>query len=170
VPRQSSWEQRRAWLDIQRAYDVLVNPKRREPYDRRRGGGGGEEFTEAGAASSSERGAAAGVEGYLPGPLEVADLQGEEFFWAVEGYFAALDAAEPQAEAAAPSFGVAETAWEDVQDFYDHWLAWGSQRDFAEAAARHSAGELASAPNRQARRLMEAENERLQRQARKDYG
>ncbi|CAK0874064.1 unnamed protein product, partial [Prorocentrum cordatum] len=81
------------------------------------------------------------------------------------GYFAAVARAE---RAAAPTFGTTLSPWEEVAEFYGFWLGWSSHAPYPQAE-RHGVAAVAAAPNRQVRRLMEAEDEKLQRQARKAF-
>ena len=68
---------------------------------------------------------------------------------------------EPLGEAPMQSvcFGRPCSPWDDVREFYNFWSSWSTRRPFPEASA-FPAEELASAPNRAARRCMEQENEK----------
>ena len=64
-----------------------------------------------------------------------------------------------------PSFGLSGAPWKEVGAFYAEWSSFVSVKDFSWADEYNPA----SAPNRKIRRLMEQENEKKRKAARKEY-
>jgi DnaJ family protein A protein 5 len=66
---------------------------------------------------------------------------------------------------AGPAFGGAGAPWEAVATFYAEWAGFASAKDFAWADEYNPA----SAPDRRVRRLMEADNAKARKAARREY-
>lgn len=64
-----------------------------------------------------------------------------------------------------PSFGFSTAPWPEVASFYNAWSGFTSIKDFSWAAEYNPA----SAPNRRVRRVIERENEKQIKAARKEY-
>ena len=64
-----------------------------------------------------------------------------------------------------PEFGLSSASWPEVNAFYAEWSSFSSARDFSWAGEYNPA----SAPNRQIRRLMEQDNAKKIKAAKKDY-
>lgn len=64
-----------------------------------------------------------------------------------------------------PSFGTSASAWPEVATFYAEWSSFSSARSFSWADQYNPA----TAPNRQVRRMIEADNEKARRAARREF-
>ncbi len=64
-----------------------------------------------------------------------------------------------------PEFGLSSAEWSEVSAFYAEWASFASARDFSWAGEYNTA----SAPNRQIRRLMEQDNAKKIKAAKKEY-
>ncbi|CAD7704389.1 unnamed protein product, partial [Ostreobium quekettii] len=64
-----------------------------------------------------------------------------------------------------PEFGNSETEWKSVQAFYASWLNFTTVQDFAWMDEYHTG----TAPNRKVRRLMEEENKKLRKLAKREF-
>ncbi|CAE7259705.1 dnajc21, partial [Symbiodinium necroappetens] len=149
---------RRRWLQIQTAYDTLMNPRRRGLYDRNCPGASEPSPL---LEPKEDPPTAAGSLLDLPPALSAE----EDSSWGrVRQVFEELLSEEPADDAPRKvvDFGGPLTAWEEVRRFYDFWSTWGTRRPF-ESAGAFSAEEMAAAPNRAARRCMEQENEKRRR-------
>ncbi|CAK0829556.1 unnamed protein product, partial [Prorocentrum cordatum] len=82
--------ERQAWLEIQRAFDVLANPRRREPYDRRlaaeqAAAAPPPALLAAGSAAGGRVEEQEGAEAAEPEPPNLGRLSGDAFFAAAAG-------------------------------------------------------------------------------------
>ena len=125
------------------------------------------EDEDAGAAAASSAGPtrASPASFYAVYASVFAQLAEEEAALAERGGGAA-GAADGPAAALPPSLGGPATAWEQVDAFYSHWAGFRTARSFG-AEMRYSDAAVAKAANRQRRKQMQAENERLLREARR---
>ncbi|KAL6042526.1 DnaJ subfamily C member 21 [Balamuthia mandrillaris] len=148
--------------ELQQAYDVLSDPHERAWYDDHR------EAILRGGDGTAEDGAEHGINlwpffnnscfsGYNDGP--------KGFYTVYGGLFAKLAEEEEEAAAnkkqkngspAAPAFGDLFTPYPAVKEFYNHWLNFVTQKNFAWCDQYKTT----EAPNRQIRRLMEKENKK----------
>eukprot|EP00929_Paragymnodinium_shiwhaense_P060882 TRINITY_DN30399_c0_g1_i1.p1 TRINITY_DN30399_c0_g1~~TRINITY_DN30399_c0_g1_i1.p1 ORF type:complete len:986 (-),score=239.96 TRINITY_DN30399_c0_g1_i1:225-3182(-) len=179
-------EKRQAWLEIQRAFDVLANPKRRLPYDKgleaaaRKSGEGlsansscsttstsSRMQEERSSSSASDLSSSTAAESELQ-LADLTELPEEELFAVVSGVACQVAEAEPPRADATPLVLSGQQPWESVRQFYGYWCDWSSTRSFT-SADRHTCDDIAAAASRQVRRLMESENDKLRRNARKDY-
>ena len=174
-------EAERVFKEVTNAYEVLSDPDERKWYDGHRdailrsgerhqkggsAGGGAKEQPEDEAkvdlyqyfSSSCYKGKGNGPGGFYRVYSEVFDLVAET----------ERDRANAKGKhdfEFPPSFGCTSTEWPEVKAFYDYWSNFVTERDF-EWMQEHN---LASAPNRRIRRLMEEENKKVTRQAKKDF-
>ena len=177
--RENREEAERTFKEIQNAYEVLSDPHERSWYDNHRdailrsgerhqaggsGGGGGEgeapeDYVDLYAYFSSSC-----YKGY--------DNSKQGFYSVYTGVFDELSESEcSRCESkgkdydAPPSFGNSLSDWADVKLFYDYWSNFCTERDFGWKEPYN----LASAPNRKVRRLMEEENKKVKKQAKREF-
>mmetsp|Transcript_8509 Transcript_8509/g.53172 ORF Transcript_8509/g.53172 Transcript_8509/m.53172 type:complete len:579 (-) Transcript_8509:1732-3468(-) len=165
-------EAQERFREARQAYEVLSNPAERSWYDRRRdvvrhGGDGGDDDAFADQ-----------------GPIDLARYVDEGCFYGFgndgRGFFAtygrAFDEVEAMEDAAAeaqelwervpmPPFGGPDDEWDVVSQFYARWEAFATCRNFY-WADKHR---FASADSRKVRRLMEEENRKERKRAKREY-
>lgn len=165
-------EAQERFREARQAYEVLSNPAERSWYDRRRdvvrhGGDGDDDDTYADQ-----------------GPIDLARYVDEACFCGFgsdgRGFYAtygrAFDEVEAVEDAAAeaqelwerapmPPFGGPDDEWDVVSQFYARWEAFATCRNFY-WADKHR---FASADSRKVRRLMEEENRKERKRAKREY-
>lgn len=150
---------------LQEAYETLSNPQEREWYD------GHRDEILGGQSSGFEDGTTGYVNlwGYFSRSCFESFNDAETGFYMVyEKIFQAVDAEDISWSSrvrARPFFGTSTTSWSDVNTFYREWSDFVTNAPFGHAAK----WKLSDAPNRDIRRIMEAENRKLQSEARKAY-
>eukprot|EP00045_Choanoeca_perplexa_P014276 m.166798 g.166798 ORF g.166798 m.166798 type:complete len:620 (+) comp16631_c0_seq4:2735-4594(+) len=148
---------------VQAAYAVLNDPQERAWYDSHREailrGAEGGEYNEG--INLLVYFSSSAYDGF-------SDAEPESFWNVYAAVFLEVMQDETNAAGKAlslPEFGNSVTPHEVVADFYSHWEVFVTQRTF------HSVDkwDLREAPNRRIRRLMEKENEKERRAARREY-
>ena len=160
--------------EIINAYEVLSDPHERSWYDNHRDA----------ILRSGERhqaGGSAGVGGSEEPEEEIIDLYAYFSSSCYKGYgndakgfyavyteaFGLVAETERNcgSESTPPPFGNDLSDWGDVKAFFDYWSNFCTVREFGWKEPYN----LASAPNRKVRRLMEEENKKVKKQAKKEF-
>ena len=177
---------------VQAAYECLSDPHERAFYDGHRESilrgvpPPGANATSGGGGGGGRRGRGGGGEGgewvgedpdnvnlwpyFSPGCFEGLGDGPREFYGVYGRVFDEIDACErranPGGHVPAPRFGGAGQRWEpSVAAFYAHWGAYSSGKAFAWAEPYN----LGAAADRRERRLMEADNAKARRRAKREW-
>ncbi|KAI0565911.1 Heat shock protein tDnaJ [Gracilaria domingensis] len=158
-----------AFKQIQHAYGVLSDPHERAWYDAHR-----DQILRGKDPNSEETQASSATEVNLFAYFSSSAWKGYEgdggFYDVFQTLFEQLwkeetAASEKEKARPAPSFGSADTPWEEVREFYQEWEPFSSSKSFAFADKWN----LADAPNREYRRAMEKENKRQRAKFKKEF-
>lgn len=156
---------------VQHAYEVLSDPHERAWYDSHRESFIAGRSTDQGAddeAPSAGQATAVDLFSYFSASAYDGFDDAPESFYGVYGMvFSSLTAEERSAGASfsCPSFGGAESDWEEVRQFYSVYEGFSSRKPFGFADKWN----LAEAPNRDYRRAMERENKRERARVKKEF-
>ncbi|BDA42473.1 DnaJ homolog subfamily C member 21 at N-terminal half [Coccomyxa sp. Obi] len=164
--------------EIQNAYEILSDKHERAWYDSHRAqilragsnyqaGGGG--FTSDQAAPPEDLSlyqyfSSSCYDGFNDAPKGFYTVYRDVF----DGLFKHETEAAERTGKKGPSpvgFGRSDSPWSEVSAFYQYWLQFVSDREFAWADVHN----LASAPNRKVRRLMDEDNKKMRRAARREF-
>ena len=169
--------------EVQNAWEVLSDPQERAWYDSHREQILRGDSHQAGASGDGGGGECPYPEhdfGHFCGKSAFKGFDGSAhgYFAVYSGLFSKLAEEESQAyrrqkatnkklkePAAAPLFGGADTTEDNVKAFYAQWCNFQTIKDFAWLDIYNPS----SAPGRRIKRLMEAENEKRRKAARKEY-
>ncbi|KAG7668252.1 hypothetical protein Ndes2526A_g01016 [Nannochloris sp. 'desiccata'] len=169
--------------EIQNAYEILSDPNEKAWYDAHRDAilKSGDRH-QAGASAESMAGVRpddfVDVYAYFTSSCYSGFGDGQRSFYGVYStLFSTIEKQESDASAARadkrgcrsnihlPEFGLSSAEWSEVSAFYAQWASFASARDFSWAGEYNTA----SAPNRQIRRLMEQDNAKKTKAAKKEY-
>ncbi|KAK2078100.1 hypothetical protein QBZ16_003968 [Prototheca wickerhamii] len=78
---------------------------------------------------------------------------------------AKAEAASSKQAGSHAAFGTSSSPWSEVNAFYNHWAGFVSKRDFSWADEY----DVRQAPNRKVRRMIESENEKARKAARREF-
>ena len=171
-------EAERVFKEISNAYEVLSDPQERAWYDNHRdailrsgerhqaggsgGGGGASEAPPEDEVDLFPFFSSGCYRGFDDGPEGFYAVYREAFFQVSQ---AEIGAAPDKDRGHSPSFGTSTSPWSEVKAFYAYWLNFCTDRPFAWKEPYN----LASAPHRKARRIMEEENKKARKHARREY-
>lgn len=156
---------------VQHAYEVLSDPHERAWYDSHRESFIAGRSTDQGAddeAPSAGQATTLDLFSYFSASAYDGFDDAPESFYGVYGMvFSSLTAEERSAGASfsCPSFGGAESDWDEVRQFYAVYEGFSSRKSFGFADKWN----LAEAPNRDYRRAMERENKRERARVKKEF-
>ena len=161
--------------EVQNAYEILIDPRERSWYDSHRSSIlRSSNRYQAGSSQHYGRGEPpedfVNVFSYFTSTCFSGFHDGHRGFYSV--YCAVFDQlknqevkARPKSEYRYPTFGSSTSPWSDVKHFYAEWGSFVTHMDFAWVQEYNPA----TAGNRKVRRLMEQENEKSRKAARKEY-
>ncbi|KAJ7529450.1 hypothetical protein O6H91_15G050900 [Diphasiastrum complanatum] len=156
---------------IARAYEVLGDPTERAWYDSHRSA-----ILSSSSSSSSQTPAEFDFNlwpFFSPSAFSGFGESGDGFYAVYRKVFQKLHEQERMFARAygdglvqdAPELGGPHSPYSQVSAFYNYWLGFGTVKDFAWCDEYR----VSAAPNRKSRRLMEEENKKIRRKARKEF-
>lgn len=179
---------RRRFQELQEAYECLADPNERAWYDGHRHQFlAGKDVEEAGGRATGDESGCVNLWPYFSrssyaqstGESRAGETRSEtrseskaessRFYEVYADVFERVDAEDLKWSAtrtrAFPSFGSATSSWAEVSEFYNAWGSFAATTAFTHA----NKWQLRDAPNREIRRVMEAENKKTCAKARREY-